>query len=159
MSPRTGRPPKENPRNVNLNIRITNEEAMKIQHCANKLNMTRTDVIMEGINLVYQEKMKGESPMKITISQQVKIVNDKFPHSWRTEYESNIIPHVGDSIEDPIWKEPYDYKVIEVTINYYANECYVSVEAYDGEIPEERKEDFAHMAKLHGWKSSWKMFE
>lgn len=52
MSPRTGRPPKENPRNVNLNIRLTYDEARRIQECANKLNMTRTDTIMTGIGLV-----------------------------------------------------------------------------------------------------------
>ena len=55
MSPRTGRPPKENPRNVNLNIRITNDEAKRIQDCADKMNMTRTDVIMKGISLVEKE--------------------------------------------------------------------------------------------------------
>lgn len=55
MSPRTGRPPKENPRNVNLNIRITNEEARRIQNCADELNMTRTDTIMKGIDLVEKE--------------------------------------------------------------------------------------------------------
>ncbi len=55
MSPRTGRPPKENPRNVNLNIRITKNESERIQKCADKLNMTRTDAIMKGINLVEKE--------------------------------------------------------------------------------------------------------
>lgn len=55
MSPRTGRPPKENPRNVNLNIRITKEEGARIQACADKLNMTRTDAIMKGIDLVEKE--------------------------------------------------------------------------------------------------------
>ena len=55
MSPRTGRPPKENPRNVNLNIRITKEESERIQNCADKLNMTRTDTIMKGIGMVEKE--------------------------------------------------------------------------------------------------------
>ena len=55
MSPRTGRPPKENPRNVNLNIRITKEESERIQNCADKLNMTRTDTIMKGIEMVEKE--------------------------------------------------------------------------------------------------------
>lgn len=55
MSPRTGRPPKENPRNVNLNIRITKEESQRIQNCADKLNMTRTDTIMKGIGMVEKE--------------------------------------------------------------------------------------------------------
>jgi len=58
MSPRTGRPPKENPRNVNLNIRITKEESERIQNCADKLNMTRTDTIMKGIGMVEKEVEK-----------------------------------------------------------------------------------------------------
>lgn len=52
MSPRTGRPPKDNPRNVNLNIRLTKKEADLIQECADKQNKTRTDTIMQGIELV-----------------------------------------------------------------------------------------------------------
>jgi len=55
MSPRTGRPPKENPRNINLNIRITSDESKRIQACADKMNMTRTDTIMKGISLVEKE--------------------------------------------------------------------------------------------------------
>ena len=54
MSP-AGRPPKENPRNVNLNIRITKEEAEKIKYCADALEVTRTDAIMKGIDLVKKE--------------------------------------------------------------------------------------------------------
>lgn len=53
-----GRPPKENPRNVNLNIRITKNEAQRIKECASKLNITRTDTIMKGIELVEKELNK-----------------------------------------------------------------------------------------------------
>ena len=52
MSPKTGRPPKENPRNINLNIRLRKDEAALIQECADKLSTTRTDVIMQGVKLV-----------------------------------------------------------------------------------------------------------
>lgn len=55
MSPRTGRPPKENPRKVNLNIRLTKQEAADIQKCADILNVSRTDAIMYGIQLVKSE--------------------------------------------------------------------------------------------------------
>ncbi len=58
MSPKTGRPPKENPRNVNLNIRITRDEANRIKSCADNLQMTRTDAIMKGIGLVEAELKK-----------------------------------------------------------------------------------------------------
>ncbi len=52
MSPKTGRPPKENPRKINLNIRLTEQEARDIQECADVLNISRTDAIMKGIQLV-----------------------------------------------------------------------------------------------------------
>lgn len=55
MSPRTGRPPKENPRNINLNIRLTKQEAKDIKDCAEALGKTRTDTIMKGIELVKAE--------------------------------------------------------------------------------------------------------
>lgn len=55
MSPRTGRPPKDNPRNVNLNIRVTKEEAKLIQDCANTLGTTRTEVIVQGVKMVKAE--------------------------------------------------------------------------------------------------------
>lgn len=58
MSPRTGRPPKENPRKVNLNIRLTEQESKDIQECADKLNLSRTDTIMKGIELVKAEIKK-----------------------------------------------------------------------------------------------------
>ena len=58
MSPRTGRPPKDNPRDINLNIRVTKEEAQLIQDCANALDTTRTEVIIKGVQLVKAELEK-----------------------------------------------------------------------------------------------------
>lgn len=55
MSPRTGRPPKENPRNKNLNIRVSEDEAALIQQCADELETTRTEVIVKGIKMVKSE--------------------------------------------------------------------------------------------------------
>ena len=59
MSPRTGRPPKENPRNVNLNLRLTRGEADLIQECADALNTTRTEVIVAGVKLV-KERLENK---------------------------------------------------------------------------------------------------
>ncbi len=60
MSPRTGRPPKgEQSRTGKLTIRISNQEALKIQECANRLNSTRTDAIMVGIDLLKAELDKN----------------------------------------------------------------------------------------------------
>ena len=53
MSPRTGRPPKgEQSRTGKITIRVSEEEAQKIQECADKLKTTRTDAIMAGIDLL-----------------------------------------------------------------------------------------------------------
>lgn len=57
MAP-AGRPKKENPRNVNLNIRLTKKEAEEIYECAEKLKITRTDAIMKGIHMVQEELNK-----------------------------------------------------------------------------------------------------
>lgn len=55
MSPRIGRPPKDNARKCKLNIRLTEKEADLIQECADALKKTRTDTIMYGITLVKNE--------------------------------------------------------------------------------------------------------
>lgn len=53
MSPRTGRPPKgEQSRTQKITIRISDKEAQKIQECAEKMDSTRTDAIMAGIDLL-----------------------------------------------------------------------------------------------------------
>lgn len=53
MSPRTGRPPKgEESRTERINIRVSKTEAQMIQDCADQLQASRTDVIMQGIHLL-----------------------------------------------------------------------------------------------------------
>lgn len=97
--------------------------------------------------------------MKLIISQQVKIKGDPFPHNWRKEIDSIIIPNIGMSIEDSLWKDPGEYKVIDVLINYQEDYSYISLEKYDAEIPDEKKDEWAHIAKLHGWACSWKQYQ
>ena len=93
--------------------------------------------------------------MKVIISQTVCIDGENFPKKKKKGYDSTVIPRVGDMIEDPIWKDPGEYEVRNVTINYYENECYVYVGRYAVTIPNERKEEFGKMAGLHGWKANW----
>ena len=50
--------------------------------------------------------------MKVIISQTVLIEGEDFPSNWEKGYDSEIIPRVGDSIEDPIWKDPGEYQVM-----------------------------------------------
>lgn len=89
--------------------------------------------------------------MKIIITQYVEIENDRFPHCLTKCIESTVIPNIGVSIEDPVWKEPYDYKVAEVMINYNEDCCYVTLEKYSDTISANFINDFAKMVKLHGW--------
>ena len=59
MSPRTGRPPVNGEsRKEKLNIRLTKEEKERIDKCAEKLGISRTDTIMKGIGLVEKEIKK-----------------------------------------------------------------------------------------------------
>ena len=51
MSPRTGRPT-NNRRDINLNIRISKDEADLIQECAERMNTARVNVIIEGVKRV-----------------------------------------------------------------------------------------------------------
>ena len=58
LAPRTGRPPKEVTKNVNLGLRLTQETADKLQRCADYLQISRTEVIEKGIDLVEAEIKK-----------------------------------------------------------------------------------------------------
>lgn len=58
MSPRTGRPPKTGKtRDKSLNVRLTEDELAELEYCSKKLGMSRTDVIVEGVQLI-KEKIK-----------------------------------------------------------------------------------------------------
>lgn len=52
MSPKTGRPPVDNPKNIKMNIRITEQTAKDLQECAEMLNISKVNVIEKGIELV-----------------------------------------------------------------------------------------------------------
>ncbi len=52
MAPKMGRPKSENPRCINLNIRLTKDEAQQIQECAELFKMSRTDTIIKGIRIL-----------------------------------------------------------------------------------------------------------
>lgn len=55
MSPRLGQKIKDNPKSVNLNLRLTKSQAEDIQYCADKLKTSRTDVINMGVQKVKEE--------------------------------------------------------------------------------------------------------
>ena len=59
MSPKTGRPPKMGkPKNISLQLRITEETADKLQECSEKLQISRTEVIEKGIDFIHEQATK-----------------------------------------------------------------------------------------------------
>ncbi len=52
MSPRIGRPPAENPKNIQLNIRADKKLMEDLDHCCEALGKTRSDIIRLGIQKV-----------------------------------------------------------------------------------------------------------
>lgn len=54
MSPRTGRPT-SNKKTERLEIRLTPEEAHDLQECADRLEISKTEVINKGVQLVKTE--------------------------------------------------------------------------------------------------------
>ncbi|MGM0249635.1 ribbon-helix-helix protein, CopG family [Enterococcus sp. AZ134] len=52
MGPRTGRPKKENPLNIDVKVRIDKEMDKKIKAYAEKHGLSRTEVIRKGIKLI-----------------------------------------------------------------------------------------------------------
>ncbi|MCI9530304.1 MAG: hypothetical protein HFH38_00865 [Lachnospiraceae bacterium] len=58
MSPKMGQKLTDNPRNVRLEIRLTQSESELLEECAEKLNTTKTKVITKGIEMVSKEMNK-----------------------------------------------------------------------------------------------------
>jgi hypothetical protein len=59
MPKKLGRPPKDNPRNCDINIRLTEQESNDIKFVAKKLGMSRTDAILKGIGIL-KERLENE---------------------------------------------------------------------------------------------------
>lgn len=54
MSPRTGRPT-SNKKTERLEIRLTPQEMKDLQDCADRMETSKTDVIIKGVQLVKAE--------------------------------------------------------------------------------------------------------
>lgn len=89
--------------------------------------------------------------MKIIITQKVKVIGNEVYSCIKKEFESNIIPRVGDYISDPLWKETDGFQVTRVNINYQENECYINIKPDE----EEYEKKFTYIIKEHGWETSW----
>lgn len=53
MSPRTGRPISENPRDMRVETKMTKAELEKLDYCCSELKKTRSEIIRDGINEIY----------------------------------------------------------------------------------------------------------
>lgn len=58
MSPSTGRPKSDNPKNIQLKIRADKQTIADLDYCCKKKSMTRSDVIRLGIKRVKEEVEK-----------------------------------------------------------------------------------------------------
>lgn len=58
MSPAKGRPPSKDPKRNDTRIRLTDNEAHKLEYCSKITGMTKADVIRRGIDMVYAEVTK-----------------------------------------------------------------------------------------------------
>ena len=58
MPPRKGRPPKDDSRDKQYRIRLSDEELKKLEFCCKKTGLSKADVIRKGIETVYQEVSK-----------------------------------------------------------------------------------------------------
>ena len=52
MSPRTGRPKSETPKNIQLKIRADEKMLADVNLCAEALGITKSDVIRKGVQLL-----------------------------------------------------------------------------------------------------------
>lgn len=61
MSPRTGRPKKDNSKDTMLRVRIDEKMLKKLEAASNNLNITKSDVVRNGIESEYQRSIKKSS--------------------------------------------------------------------------------------------------
>lgn len=57
MSPRTGRPPKEDSRENQYRLRMSDDELHKLNVCCQKTGLNKAEILRKGIDKVYEEIM------------------------------------------------------------------------------------------------------
>lgn len=60
MSPRTGRPPSDNPKNLSTRIRMSDEEVKMLDYCCKVLGLTKAEIIRQGIGVMYQKALNEQ---------------------------------------------------------------------------------------------------
>lgn len=59
MSPRTGRPT-DDPKQSTIKFRISDEDTKRLEYCAEKTGLSKSEILRQGIKEVY-EKVKKEN--------------------------------------------------------------------------------------------------
>ena len=60
MSNKLGRPPKENSKKLRFEVRLNQEQADILNECADNLKISKTDVVIRGIELVKEKLDKNK---------------------------------------------------------------------------------------------------
>lgn len=60
MSPRTGRPPSDNPKNERTEIRLTRDDKAILEHCCKVTGRTKSEIVREGIHIIYKNLNKSD---------------------------------------------------------------------------------------------------
>lgn len=55
-----GRPPSKKPRNIPLQVRLNAYESDMLTECAQLMNTTKTDVLIQGVQKIYNEIKKDK---------------------------------------------------------------------------------------------------
>ena len=58
MSPKVGRPPIENPKDVMIRVRMDEETTKKLDQCAKVLKTSKSEIVRMGINKIADELEK-----------------------------------------------------------------------------------------------------
>nr|WP_300004490.1 hypothetical protein [Tissierella sp.] len=91
--------------------------------------------------------------MKIRIVQQVYLVDkpDTFKNVYK-EFDSSIIPHKGDFITDRAFKNPDEYEVHSISLDYDADLAQVLIHSVElASDKEESIKEYITMMKRYGW--------
>lgn len=59
MSPRTGRPKSDNSKDTMFRVRLDDETVQKLEFASEQLNITKSDVVRNGIESEYQRSLKN----------------------------------------------------------------------------------------------------
>lgn len=58
MTPSTGRPPSDNPKDLQYRLRMTKEDSEKLEYCCKATGKTKAEILREGLEMVYKSVQK-----------------------------------------------------------------------------------------------------